>query len=146
MTPSTTRRPLVAVLLAVLLALAGCGGTSGASDTARSSGSAADGAFPVTVTGDNGKLTLDARPTSIVSMSATATEMLFAFGAGDQVSAVDSTSNYPADAPVNESLRRINDFKLSFGGRVTCEANYLSFALHAYRQAHDFYRRARGGN
>jgi len=53
---------------------------------------------------------------------------------------------YPADAPVNESLRRINDFKLSFGGRVTCEANYLSFALHAYRQAHDFYRRARGGN
>jgi iron complex transport system substrate-binding protein len=101
MIPSTPRRPLVAVLLAALLALAGCGGTSGGTsgDSPRATGG---GAFPVSVTGDNGKLTLDARPTSIVSMSATATEMLFAIGAGDQVSAVDSTSNYPADAPVTD--------------------------------------------
>jgi iron complex transport system substrate-binding protein len=84
------------------MALAGCGGTSSHDAAPRSSGSSAGGAFPVTVTGDNGKLTLDSRPTSIVSMSATATEMLFAIGAGDQVSAVDSTSNYPADAPVTD--------------------------------------------
>jgi iron complex transport system substrate-binding protein len=101
MTPSTTRRPLVAVLLVLLLALAGCGAASRASDTAGAS-TGGDGAFPVTVTGDNGQLTLDARPGSIVSLSATATEMLFAIGAGDQVSAVDSTSNYPADAPVTD--------------------------------------------
>ena len=101
MIPPTLRRPLVAVLLAALLALAGCGGTSGGSsgDSPRATGG---GAFPVGVTGDNGKLTLDARPRSIVSMSATATEMLFAIGAGDQVSAVDSTSNYPSDAPVTD--------------------------------------------
>lgn len=41
-------------------------------------------------------------PDRIVSMSATATEMLFAIGAGKQVVAVDSTSNYPADAPITD--------------------------------------------
>jgi iron complex transport system substrate-binding protein len=107
MTPSTIRRPLVAALpaalLATLLALTGCGGTSGGDAASAATGSGgASGAFPVTVTGDNGKLTVDARPTSIVSMSATATEMLFAIGAGDQVSAVDSTSNHPAEAPVTD--------------------------------------------
>ena len=35
-------------------------------------------------------------------MSPTATEMLFAIGAGDQVVAADSYSNYPADAPTTE--------------------------------------------
>ena len=49
-------------------------------------------AFPVTV----GDLTLNAEPQRIVSMSATATEMLFAIGAGDKVIAVDNFSNYPA--------------------------------------------------
>ena len=36
----------------------------------------------------------------VVSLSPTATEILFAIGAGDQVVAVDSLSNYPAEAPV----------------------------------------------
>src|SRR4051794_31782699 len=35
----------------------------------------------------------------IVSLSATATEMLYAINAGDQVVAVDDQSNYPAKAP-----------------------------------------------
>ena len=35
---------------------------------------------------------------AIVSLSPTATEMLFAIGAGDQVIAVDDQSNYPAEA------------------------------------------------
>jgi len=38
-------------------------------------------------------------PKRIVSMSATATEMLFAIGAGKQVVAVDDQSNYPTTAP-----------------------------------------------
>jgi iron complex transport system substrate-binding protein len=37
-------------------------------------------------------------PKAIVSLSPTATEMLFAIGAGPQVIAVDDQSNYPADA------------------------------------------------
>jgi iron complex transport system substrate-binding protein len=39
------------------------------------------------------------RPTAIVSLSPTATEMLYAIGAGSQVKAVDSLSDYPAQAP-----------------------------------------------
>src|SRR3546814_12696257 len=35
-------------------------------------------------------------------MSASATEMLFAIGAGDQVVAADSFSNYPAEAPTTD--------------------------------------------
>lgn len=40
-----------------------------------------------------------ATPKRIVSMSPTATEMLFAIGAGKQVVAVDDQSNYPANVP-----------------------------------------------
>jgi len=40
-----------------------------------------------------------AAPKRIVSMSSTATEMLFAIGAGKQVVAVDDQSNYPASVP-----------------------------------------------
>ena len=59
-------------------------------------------AFPVTVTGTSGDVTIDARPERIVSLSPTATEDLFAIGAGDQVIAVDDQSNYPADAPTTD--------------------------------------------
>jgi iron complex transport system substrate-binding protein len=43
-----------------------------------------------------------APPEKIVSLSPTATEMLFAIGAGDQVIAVDDQSSYPTDAPVTD--------------------------------------------
>ena len=43
---------------------------------------------------------VDNYPKAIVSLSPTATEMLFAIGAGDQVIAVDNYSYYPPEAPV----------------------------------------------
>jgi iron complex transport system substrate-binding protein len=55
--------------------------------------------FPVTVATSGGTLTLDERPVRIVSLSPTATEMLYAIGAGKQVIAVDDQSNYPSAAP-----------------------------------------------
>ncbi len=55
--------------------------------------------FPVTVVTAGGKVTLEKKPLRIVSLSPTATEMLFAIGAGKQVVAVDDQSNYPANAP-----------------------------------------------
>jgi iron complex transport system substrate-binding protein len=90
----------VALLLSLLLALTACGGSSSGDETAASSSSG--GAFPVTVTGDNGDLTLDAQPEKIVSLSATATEMLYAVGADKQVEAVDSSSNYPDGVPTTD--------------------------------------------
>jgi iron complex transport system substrate-binding protein len=96
----TLRAIGVAVLATGLLAGGGCAGDNGTGDagagTASSGATAAPAAsYPVTV----GPVTLAARPTRIVSLSPSATEMLFAVGAGDQVTAVDSNSNYPAGAP-----------------------------------------------
>ncbi|SOE01399.1 ABC transporter substrate-binding protein [Blastococcus haudaquaticus] len=98
--PRSLPRPLLAVPLALALGLTACGGDpSGSDDPA--AGSSND-AFPVTVTGADGDLTLEQQPETIVSMSATATEMLFAIGAGDQVEAVDDNSNFPEDAPTTD--------------------------------------------
>ena len=58
--------------------------------------------FPITIDAPSGPITVDARPTKIVSLSPTATEILFAIEAGDQVAAVDDQSNYPEDAPVTD--------------------------------------------
>lgn len=56
-------------------------------------------AFPVTVTTGNGDVIVAAKPVSIASLSPTATEMLYAIGAGDQVKVVDNYSDYPASLP-----------------------------------------------
>jgi iron complex transport system substrate-binding protein len=66
--------------------------------TAATHAAAATG-FPVTVAAANGKVTLAQKPVRIVSLSPTATEDLFAIGAGPQVIAVDDQSNYPKSAP-----------------------------------------------
>lgn len=55
--------------------------------------------FPVTIKAANGRVTIPRRPTRIVSLSPTATENLFAVGAGRQVIAADALSNYPKRAP-----------------------------------------------
>ncbi len=68
---------------------AATGGDSGTADAP------AEPTYPVTVTTSGGELTISAQPTAIVSLSPTATEMLYAIGAGDQVVAVDKNSNYP---------------------------------------------------
>jgi iron complex transport system substrate-binding protein len=55
--------------------------------------------FPATITAGNGSVTVPKRPTRIVSLSPTATETLFALGAGSQVVAVDDQSDFPKSAP-----------------------------------------------
>ncbi len=58
--------------------------------------------FPVSIDTLNGTVTIVDRPQRILSLSASATEILFAVGAGQQVIAVDSFSNYPAEAPITD--------------------------------------------
>jgi iron complex transport system substrate-binding protein len=62
-------------------------------------GAPAQQQFPVTITTPTGKVTVSKRPTRIVSLSPTATESLYAIGAGRQVVAVDDQSDYPKNAP-----------------------------------------------
>ncbi|WP_156757345.1 ABC transporter substrate-binding protein [Actinokineospora pegani] len=96
----TPRRVRPAVLLAALAALA-LGGCATREDTAAPPPTEVPGAvFPVTVTPPGGQpLTLDERPERIVSLSSSATEGLYAIGAGARVVAVDDQSNFPAEAP-----------------------------------------------
>jgi cobalamin transport system substrate-binding protein len=58
--------------------------------------------FPVTLKFADGTFTFKSRPTAIVSLSPSSTEMLYAIGAGPQVKAVDSYSDYPPNAPVTK--------------------------------------------
>ncbi len=81
----------LAIPLAVAL-IAACGSTSASTPTTTNS-------FPLTLTTSKGPLTISHQPSRIVSLSATATEDLYAVGAGKQVVAVDSYSTYPAEAP-----------------------------------------------
>jgi iron complex transport system substrate-binding protein len=55
--------------------------------------------YPVTVAAGNGNITIVARPTRILSLSATATQMLYTIGAGSQVVGVDKYSTDPPTAP-----------------------------------------------
>jgi iron complex transport system substrate-binding protein len=100
---NNSRLAAVAACAAALAALAGCSssGSGDGPDTtpAGAPQTSAAAAFPVTIDAANGSVTIDQQPTSIVSLSPTATEMLFAIGAGDQVKAVDQNSDYPANAP-----------------------------------------------
>ncbi|WP_415977122.1 ABC transporter substrate-binding protein [Rhodococcus sp. 077-4] len=85
----------------IALLAAGCGSTTTDSPSAATSAAASSGEFPKSIASgsDGGTVTIDAMPRTIVSLSPTATETLYAVGAGEQVVAVDADSDYPADAP-----------------------------------------------
>lgn len=55
--------------------------------------------FPVAVAAANGTVVIRQRPSRVISLSASATQDLYAVGAGAQVVAVDSYSLYPKSAP-----------------------------------------------
>jgi iron complex transport system substrate-binding protein len=90
-----TPRFVAAVLAAAALTLGACADDKPGQPAADATTAAA---FPVTV----GEVTLQERPEKIVSLSPTATEMLFAIDAGQQVTAVDDNSNYPPEAPKSD--------------------------------------------
>ncbi|WP_053203744.1 ABC transporter substrate-binding protein [Jiangella muralis] len=93
---------LAAALPLVLVACGDDGDDDSAAPSAAPSSAAGDAAFPVTVDTADGPVEIAEQPEQIVSLSATATEMLFAIGAGESVVAADSFSNYPAEAPTTD--------------------------------------------
>jgi len=89
------RRALFGLALLALSATA-CSTTGSAPPPASSTG------FPLTLHAANGAVHITSRPAAIISLSPTATEMLYAIGAGHQVKAVDQDSNYPPGVPVTQ--------------------------------------------
>ncbi|MEO8438169.1 MAG: ABC transporter substrate-binding protein [Chloroflexota bacterium] len=103
---------LAALLVALVLILAGCSGAAapsaspvaslGAAPTstpAPTPPATAAPAFPVTLTDDEGTaVTLPAQPAKIVSLTPASTETLYALDAGPGIVATDDGSDYPAEA------------------------------------------------
>src|SRR5579864_6341987 len=87
-----SRYRLRCLLLAAAIAAVGLSAAVGGAG-------AASPQFPLTVHAANGAVMIPKRPARIISLSATATEDLYAVGAGKQVVAVDSYSTYPPQAP-----------------------------------------------
>lgn len=104
--------PFITVCLAASLFATTGAGTSGAASTT----SSRNGSFPVSVTNGAGVTTIASRPTRILSLSASATEMLYAIGAMKQVVGVDKYSWYPANAP-----------RTKFTGDETSAESYLPY-------------------
>lgn len=103
--PTRTIRFGTPLLLALALVASACGDDAAEStDTTAAAADepAATAGFPATVEADNGPVTFEQAPSAIVSLSPSATEMLFAIGAGDQVIAADSFSTFPAAVPVTD--------------------------------------------
>lgn len=81
----TRRRSVIGLVLTGAVVLAACGGDDDSSDSTSVDTSA-----------------VEQEAQRIVSLSPTHTEILYAIGAGDQVVAVDSMSNFPADAAITD--------------------------------------------
>ncbi|MEA2010055.1 MAG: ABC transporter substrate-binding protein [Actinomycetota bacterium] len=97
--PSTTLGTTTTVAVTTTIAASS---TTSSSTTSSSTTMPEETGFPVTIDAPNGPVTIETQPESIVSLSPTSTEVLFAVGAGPQVVAVDNQSNYPIDAPMTE--------------------------------------------
>jgi iron complex transport system substrate-binding protein len=89
-----------AVVFAIAIACAACSSSPASPSSGAADPTSAE--FPATITSFAGKVHVPARPVSIISLSPTATEMLYAIGAGGQVKAVDDDSDYPAKAPMTK--------------------------------------------
>ncbi|XEC97201.1 ABC transporter substrate-binding protein [Paenibacillus tarimensis] len=116
---------IAAIMIALLAALAACGGNSAEPGTNGNTGSAANNTaandqaandkannneeeaaadsgqttYPLTLVDATGtEVTFEQAPQMVVSIVPSETEILFAVGAGDEVAGVDQWSNYPEEA------------------------------------------------
>ncbi len=96
--------------LAVAGLAAGCGSTQASNTSSNATAAtpasaAASGVFPASIKAANGTVKVPSRPTAIVSLSPTGTEMLYAIGAGGQVKAVELTVRLPAAGAAHQAVR-----------------------------------------
>ncbi len=99
----TRQLPALVAAAALAIACAACGNSSpGQATGSGTSGAPSTAGFPITISTFSGRVHIPSRPDAIVSLAPTATEMLYAIGAGSQVKAVDSDSDFPRQAPVTK--------------------------------------------
>jgi iron complex transport system substrate-binding protein len=127
---SKTTPVVPAILITLALILAACGGgsntansgsggseapeTTAASTTGTTTGTTTTGSeegsgYPLTITDAVGReVTLDEKPERIVSMAPSATETLFAVGAGTRVVGVTTSDDYPKEV---EAIEEAGDYE-----------------------------------
>lgn len=100
------------VLVVVLSFLVACGDPSSASGDGSSPHVTAPGAFPVTITDDDGQqVTIDAPPERIVTFAPSMTEIVYALGLGDSVVGVAGRyDDYPAAARQVQEIGGAGEF------------------------------------
>lgn len=107
------QRTLVAAVVGLALVAASCGDDTDSADESDATSEPAPAtteAAPAPTTAAPADDDVDDEyPSAIISLSPTATEMLYAIGAGDQVLAVDDFSNYPPAAA--EKMQGISGFE-----------------------------------
>jgi iron complex transport system substrate-binding protein len=128
------RLAALAAAAALALSAAACGSSGSSAGSAPAA--TGSGAFPAAITTAIGVVHVRSRPTAIISLSPTATEMLYAIGAGSQVKAVDSDSDYPPQAPMtkldalNPNLEAIVAYKPDLVVISNLSDNFDSLAKH----------------
>jgi iron complex transport system substrate-binding protein len=94
-----TGMPGVVSAIVLALFLIGASSATASAKPATSAAVTTTESFPVSVKSADGTVQIPTRPDRILSLSASATQMLYAMGAGRQVVGVDKYSAYPANAP-----------------------------------------------
>lgn len=96
------------LILALLVGITGCAAPAAPKETSPQVTS--DTAFPLTLTDGSGTaITLEKEPTAIVSLSPSATEILFAIGKGDLLKGRTDFCNYPPEAANVASMGSITE-------------------------------------
>jgi len=106
---------LMAIAVPALFVACGDDDDGGAGDPPEATTpAAAESAFPVTITDDNGNdLTLEAAPQAIVALAPSFVEVLFEIDAGDAIVAADENTDAPPEA---DSIPKISGFAPSVEG------------------------------
>lgn len=100
---------ILAMLLALVFALAGCSGAgTGAGDAATGSGERPATAFPVTLTDDAGReVTIESEPERIISLAPANTEIIYGLGLLDRLVGVTTFDDFP---PEVADIEKVGDF------------------------------------
>lgn len=100
---------LAAISLAILVAACGQQASQDGSTGGDTDGGMEAAAFPVTVEDSLGRqVRIESRPEQIGSMAPSATETLFAVGAGNRVAGVTTADDYPQEV---EDIEKIGDYQ-----------------------------------